>query len=47
LVLTSAGKYQFFDAAYLHVSDQENFSSLQSEIKDDYYLKRFRALAGE
>lgn len=47
LFLTSAGKYQFFDAAYLHVSDQENFSSLQSEIKDDYYLKRFRALAGE
>ena len=47
LFLTSAGKYQFFDAAYLHVSDQENFSSLESEIKDDYYLKRFKALIGE
>lgn len=47
LFLTSAGKYQFFDAAYLHVSDQENFPSLESEIKDDYYLKRFKALIGE
>jgi len=47
LFLTSAGKYQFFDAAYLHVSDQENFSSLESEIKDDYYLKRFKALIGD
>lgn len=47
LFLTSAGKYEFFDAAYLHVSDQANFSSLQSEIKDDYYLKRFKALIGE
>ena len=47
LFLTSAGKYQFFDAAYLHVSDQVNFSSLQSEIKDDYYFKRFKALIGE
>lgn len=47
LFLTSAGKYQFLDAAYLHVSDQENFSSLESEIKDDYYLKRFKSLIGE
>jgi hypothetical protein len=47
LFLTSAGKYQFFDAAYLHVNDQEQFSTLESEIKDDYYLKRFKALIGE
>jgi hypothetical protein len=47
LFLTSAGKYQFFDAAYLHVSDQEKFSSLEAEIKDDYYLKRFKALIGD
>ena len=45
--LTEESKYQFFDAAYLHVSDQENFSSLESEIKDEYYLKRFKALIGE
>jgi hypothetical protein len=47
LFLTSAGKYQFFDAAYLHVSDQEQFSSLESEIKDEYYLRRFKALVGK
>jgi len=47
LFLTSAGKYQFFDAAYLHVSDREQFGSLESEIRDDYYLKRFKALVGE
>ena len=45
LFLTSSGKYQFFDAAYL--TDPENFASLESEIKDDYYLKRFKALIGE
>jgi len=47
LFLTSAGKYQFFDAAYLYVSDQEKFPSLEAELKDDYYLKRFRAMIGE
>jgi len=44
LFLTDASKYQFFDAAYNHVADNENFSALQSEIKDEYYLKRFKAL---
>ncbi|MGZ3839935.1 MAG: hypothetical protein ACXVMS_17905 [Flavisolibacter sp.] len=47
LFLTSAGKYQFFDAAFMHVSDQESFPSLRSEIKDDYYMRRFKALIGE
>lgn len=47
LFLTSAGKYQFFDAAYLHVSDQEEFKLLGREIKDEYYLRRFKALIGE
>jgi hypothetical protein len=47
LFLTSAAKYQFFDAAFNHINDKQNFASLQSEIKDEYYLKRFKALAGE
>lgn len=47
LFLTPATKYQFFDAAFGSVSDKENFNALQSEIKDDYYLKRFKALVGE
>jgi hypothetical protein len=47
LFLTSAAKYQFFDAAYNAVSDKGNFSSLGIEIKDDHYAKRFKALVGE
>jgi len=47
LFLTSAAKYQFFDASYNNVSDRQNFRTLQSEIKDEYYLKRFKALVGE
>lgn len=46
LFLSDEGKYQFFDAAYLHVSDQERFGLLQLELKDSYYLNRFRALLG-
>jgi hypothetical protein len=47
LFLTNAAKYQFFDAAYQHVSDLTLFPSLGSEIKDEYYTKRFKALIGE
>lgn len=47
LFLTSAAKYQFFDAAYPYVTDKDQFSLLESEIKDAYYLKRFKALIGE
>ncbi len=47
LFLTSASKYQFFDAAYNAVSDRANFSSLGAEIKDDHYARRFKALIGE
>jgi hypothetical protein len=44
LFLNDAGKYKFFDAAYSHVFDPENFTSLQSELKDDYYINRFKAM---
>lgn len=44
LFLNDAGRYNFFDAAYLSVSDPENFSSLESELKDEYYVNRFRAM---
>lgn len=47
LFLTSAAKYQFYDAAYKHVTDPSAFPSLESEIKDPYYLKRFKALIGQ
>ena len=44
LFLNDGSKYKFFDAAYLFVSDAENFSSLQTELKDEYYIKRFKAM---
>ena len=44
LFLTNEGKYRFFDASYAHISDLENFPSLQSELKEDYYIKRFKAI---
>ena len=44
MLLSNAGKYHFFDAAFEYVADKENFSSLQSELKDDYYLGRFKAM---
>ncbi len=39
-----AGKYKLFDAAYSYVSDPGNFSELQSLLKDDYYVNRFKAM---
>ena len=47
LFLTSAGKFQFFESAYRHISDVEQFPTLASEIRDDYYSKRFKTLAGD
>lgn len=44
LFLNDAGKYKFFDAAYEYVSDQDNFAELVSELKEDYYINRFKAM---
>src|SRR5688572_18386558 len=44
LFLTDEFKYKFFDASYPYVSDIGNFSSLQSELKDEYYITRFKAM---
>ena len=44
LFMNDAGKYKFFDASYSYVSDTENFSSLSSELKDEYYINRFKAM---
>jgi len=44
LFLTDESKYKFFDAAYQFVSDVENFPSLQSELKDEYFINRFKAM---
>jgi len=44
MFLSNAGKYHFFNAAHEYVADKENFSSLQSELKDEYYSNRFKAM---
>lgn len=44
LFLNEEGKYHFFDAAYPYAADPENYSSLESELKDTYYINRFRAM---
>jgi hypothetical protein len=44
LFLTDEGKYKFFDAIYSYTSDPINFSSLQSELKDEYFITRFKAM---
>lgn len=44
LFLSDEGKYKFFDAAYNFVTDAANFPSLQSELKEEYYINRFRAM---
>lgn len=44
LFLSPAGKYNFFDASYGSVSDPAAFASLESEIRDPYYIKRFQAM---
>ncbi|MEO5948416.1 MAG: DUF4476 domain-containing protein [Chitinophagaceae bacterium] len=44
LFLNDENKYKFFDESYNHVFDADKFSALQSEIKDQYYINRFRAM---
>lgn len=44
LFLTDASRYKFYDAAYQYVSDPENFPSLQSELKEEYFINRFKAM---
>lgn len=44
LFLNDKGKYDFFDAAYGNISDLGNFPSLESELKDLYYINRFKAM---
>ena len=44
LFLEDEGKYKFFDVAYKYVLDPDNFPSLESELKDQYYITRFKAM---
>jgi len=44
LFLTDEGKYNFFDAAYAHTSDSDQYQILESQLKDEYYVNRFKAM---
>lgn len=44
LFLNEAGKFQFYEAAYPHSSDRDNFTVLQAEFKDNYFIHRFKNL---
>ncbi len=44
LFLTDEEKYRFLDIAYTHVLDAENYKSLETELKDEYYITRFKAM---
>ena len=44
LFLNDSGKYKFFDLAYAYVTDLDKFSSLQNELKEEYYINRFKAM---
>jgi hypothetical protein len=44
LFLTPLGKYDFFEAAYQHTSDADQFKNLESELKDEYYKVRFKEI---
>ena len=44
LFLNDEGKYQFFDAAYAFTSDSSQYHNLQAQLKDPYYVNRFKAM---
>ncbi|MBA2249421.1 MAG: DUF4476 domain-containing protein [Chitinophagaceae bacterium] len=44
LFLKDDGKYMFLDASYPYVSDSHNFPALQSQLSDEYYITRFKAM---
>lgn len=44
LFLNDQSRYAFFDAAYTYVFDPGNYATLESQLIDDYYKKRFKAM---
>lgn len=44
LFLKDEGKYRFFDLAYQFVSDSNNYSILELQLSDSYYISRFKAM---
>jgi hypothetical protein len=44
LFLSDAGRYALYHDAYSHVSDKQNFPSLEGQLLDSYFKKRFQQL---
>jgi hypothetical protein len=44
LFLNDNGKYKLFDAAYPYTNDTNNFASLEAQLKEPYFIKRFKAM---
>lgn len=44
LFLNDHGKFKFFQAAQPYVSDPENFQALSAELKEEYYITRFKGM---
>ena len=44
LFLDDEGRYRFFDLAYAFTSDSNQYNTLQSQLKDPYYINRFKAM---
>ncbi|MDN3658784.1 DUF4476 domain-containing protein [Ferruginibacter paludis] len=44
LFLKDEHRYSFFDAAYPFVSDSQNFTTLESQLTDGYYINRFKVM---
>lgn len=44
LFLKDSGKYSFFDAAYPYVSDSQNYTLLEGQLTDNYYINRFKVM---
>jgi hypothetical protein len=47
LFLTQEGKWEFLEASYPNVSDKDKFASLQSELFEETYISRFKALVAK
>ncbi len=44
LFVTEAERYRFYVSAFRHVSDRENFATLEDQLTNDYYINRFKAM---
>ncbi len=44
LFLSDLGRFQFYNSSYKYVSDLDNFPSLESELKDQYFIDRFKSI---